>query len=426
MKVHRVPAVSVTVIEGSTIQWSRAWGLADVAMGLAATTDTRFQAASISKPLTALAVLRLIERGRLGLDEDVASYLAGWDIPRLQGVSGAITVRGILSHTAGLSVHGFAGYREGTRVPNTLEVLAGEAPANSPPVVADRAPGSEWRYSGGGYTVAQLLVETLTGRSFELEMRDILDELGMTSSTFAQPPPDTLTSAVAVGYRQSRESVQGRWHTYPEMAAAGLWTTPTDLARYALAVASWFRGEMDGVLSPGMTRTMLAPGLNGWGLGPSTAGEGLDFRFQHGGSNEGFRSELVYFPRRGLGAVILTNADGGSPLIGEILAGIAQEYEWPAYRPREIRALELTASAGRQYAGQYRIEAAPDIAVTARWRRGRLELQIGDASPSELFYVSRDRFLVAVDGADLRFERDATGRVSAMIAYETRARRIRR
>ena len=302
---------------------------------------------------------------------------------------------------------------------------SGSGPANSPPVIADRPPTSGWRYSGGGYTVAQLLVERLTKRPFELEMREILVALGMESSTYEQPLPDSLTIEAAVGYRASGESVQGRWHIYPEMAAAGLWTTPTDLARYAIAVAGWFRGDADGVLSPEMTRTMLEPGLGDWGLGPSTAGDGLDFRFQHGGSNEGFRCELVYFPNRGLGAAIMTNADGGDSLIQEILAGIAEEYDWPAYRSREIRALELTVSAGRKYAGRYQIEAAPDVDVVTRWRRGRLELQIGDASPSELFYVDRDRFVVASDGADLRFERDATGRVSAMIAYDARARRVR-
>lgn len=425
MRVHRVPAVSVAVIERGEIQWSRAWGVADESNDGSATPDTRFQAASISKPLSALAVLRLVEAGRIELDEDVGEYLGGWDVPRADGVSGAITSRALLSHSAGLTVHGFTGYRAGATVPSTVEILDGAGPANSPRVIATSLPGSEWRYSGGGYTVAQLLVETLTGRPFDSEMRDILDELGMTNSTYAQPLPDSLAPVAAVGHRASRDPLEGRWHTYPEMAAAGLWTTAGDLALYAIAVGNWMRGETGGLLTPSMARTMVQPGLGEWGLGPQTSGDGLDFRFHHGGANEGFRSELVYFPRRGLGAVILTNSDNGSPLIQEILAGIAQEYDWPAYRAQEIRVLELTAAAGRQYAGRYRLEAAPDVQVTTRWRRGRLELQIGDAEPSEIFYVARDRFVIASDGADLRFERDASGRVSAMIAFDTRARRIR-
>ncbi len=425
MRHYRVPAVSVAVVQGGTIEWARAWGLADAGTGRPADTATLFQAASISKPVAALAALRLVDRGRVDLDADIGRYVKDWVPPRAAGVGDApVTLRRLLSHTAGLTVHGFLGYEAGEEVPDVLEVLEGTGPANSPPVAVDLPPGTRWRYSGGGYTAVQLLVEEVTGRPFVLVMRRVLDAIGMTGSTWEQPLPDSLVGRAAVGYRKDGSPVAGRWHTYPEMAAAGLWTTPSDLARYAIAVGRWLAGETGGVLTPARTREMLEPGLEGWGLGPSTAGSGLDFRFQHGGANEGYRSRFVYYPRRGLGAFVMTNGDAGDALVEEILLSVAAEYAWPDPSPRRIRALPLDAREARDYAGRYRIAGVPDVPVLVQWRGGRLTLRAGAREPSEIVRVARDRFVVLSDGEPLAFERDAAGRVVAMTAYGTRATRL--
>ena len=427
LRHHRVPAVSVAVIEGGRIEWARAWGLARVAGGVEADTATLFQAASISKPIAALAPLRLADRGRVELDAEVDRYLRTWGIPRdSKHEAGGVTLRRLLSHTAGLSVHGFRGYAADEDVPGILEVLEGAGRANSPPVVVEVQPGSEWRYSGGGYTVAQLLVEEVAGRPFADEMREILDELGMWSSTYGQPLPDSLADRAAAGYRAPDAPIRGRWHTYPEAAAAGLWTTPSDLARYAILVGRWLAGEEGGVLSPAMTRDMLAPGKNGWGLGPATAGEGLDFRFEHDGSSEGYRGKLVTFPRRGIGAAIMTNGDGGDALVREILYAIAEVYEWPDIAPRRVTALPLSATVAIEYAGRYRVPEAPDLGVELEWRGGRLELRVGGRPAAPVARVGRDRFVILSDGAPLRFERGPDGRVGAAVAYGTRALRERR
>lgn len=427
MRHHRVPAVSVAVVEGARIVWARAWGEADPAAGVRAGEGTLFQAASVSKPLAALAALRLADQGRIDLDEAVDHVLRAWRIPRAPGhASGAVTLRRLLSHTAGLSVHGFPGYAAGDDLPDLPEILEGRGRANSPPVVVDGDPGGEWRYSGGGYAVAQLLVEEVTGRPFAEVMREILDELGMRESTVAQPLPDTLHALAAVGTRANGRPVPGRWRAYPVSAAGGLWTTPSDLARYMIAVGRWLAGEEGGVLSPGMTREMLVPGPNRWGLGPTTAGGGLDFRFAHDGSSEGYRSRFVYFPRRGIGAAIMTNGDGGDALAEEILYAVAAEYEWPDIAPRRVNALPLSAAVAIEYAGRYRVPEAPDMGVALQWRAGRLELRVGGGPPSRVVRVGRDRFVIMSDGAPLRFERGPDGRVSAAIAYGTRALRERR
>lgn len=427
MRHYRVPAVSVAVVEGERIAWARAWGVADPGSGVPVDEATLFHAASISKPIAALAALRLADRGRIGLDTDVDEALAGWRIRRdPRHPDGEITLRRLLSHTAGLSVHGFRGYAEGEELPGLREILDGAGRANSPPVVADGEPGGEWRYSGGGYAVVQLLVEELTRHPFELVMRGLLDELGMRTSTYAQPLPDSLAARAAAGTRESGRPVAGGWHSYPEAAAGGLWATSSDIARYAIAVGRWLAGEEGGVLSPGMTREMLAPGPNRWGLGPATAGGGIDFRFEHTGSSEGYRSRFVYFPRRGIGAVIMTNGDAGDALGEEILYAIADEYDWPDIAPRRVTSLPLSAGVAIEYAGRYRVPEAPDMSVTVEWRAGRLELRVGDGAPARVVRVGRDRFVILSDGAPLRFERGPDGRVSAALAYGTRALRERR
>lgn len=424
MEAHHVPAVSVAVMEGGEIAWSRAWGWADSADGVPATPATRFQAASISKPVAALAALRLVEAGRVGLDEDIEPLLGGWRIPRaLAAGPEPVTLRGLLSHSAGLTVHGFEGYAVGDSLPSTIDVLRGRGPANSPLVRVTGPPGAAWRYSGGGYTVVQHLVETLAGRPFAVVMRPILDALGMTSSTYEQPLPDSLASGAAAGHREDGSNLAGSWHVYPEAAAAGLWTTPTDVARFAVALGRWAAGRTGGVVSPELARTMLEPGLGGWGLGPAVSGAGLDLRFEHAGANEGYRSRFVYFPRRGIGAVVMTNGDDGGPLADEILFALSDEYGWPAIRPREVRAVPLATADAIGYTGTFRLDDAPDVRVVIRWRGGRLEIRVGDREPAELIPVAADRFIIASDGEELRFERDTRGRITSARAYGSRARR---
>lgn len=424
MASHRVPAVSAAVIHDGKIEWARAWGLADVASGRAATPETRFQAASMSKPVAALAVLRLAERGEIDLDVDVDRQLVGWRLPRDPGTGkAAVTPRRLLSHTAGVSVHGFRGYAPGEPVPTLLEVLEGSGPANSPPIRVVGTPGAEWRYSGGGYTVLQRLLEDVTGRPFDAVMSELLNELGMTRSTYAQPLPPRLAREAATGYRTDGTPVAGSFHTYPEQAAAGLWTTPTDLARFALAVGRAVRGERGAVVSPETAREMVTAGAGEWGLGTAVEGRGATLRFRHGGANEGFRGELVGFPWREQGAVVMTNADGGAELATGMLFAIAREYGWPDVAPITVATVPLDALEAHAYVGEYRVDEAPDVLVVVRWRSGHLELRVGDGPPVELLPTGRDRFVIRTDGRPLRFERDSTGRVTTAIAYDTRATR---
>ncbi|MBD3831923.1 serine hydrolase domain-containing protein [Brevundimonas bullata] len=328
-----VPGVSIAFIDGGRIAWTRTYGLADLATGRPVSTDTLFQAASISKPVAAMAALDMVEEGLLSLDAPVNEQLAGWKIPdNALTARTPVTLRHLLSHTGGLTVSGFPGYASGTELPTVEQILNGAAPANTPPVVVDLAPGLRQRYSGGGITVVQLLMTQAAGADFtDLMQTRVLGPLGMSASAYAQPLPEALADHAATGHRADGEATPGRFHTYPELAAAGLWTTPSDLSRFVIGLNDAYTGRSEVVLQQPTARAILTEVRDGWGLGLKVAGQGRDLRYSHSGSNDGFRAMMVGFPERNQGVVIMTNGDLGGVLIASLLQAIAAEYDWPGY-----------------------------------------------------------------------------------------------
>jgi CubicO group peptidase (beta-lactamase class C family) len=337
MSALHVPGVSIAVIHDSKIEWARGFGVTRID-GPAVTPDTLFQAASISKPVAALAALRLVQAGKLDLDVDVNQYLKSWKVAENSFTSEKkVTLRGLLSHSAGMTVHGFPGYASDAPVPSVLQILNGQKPANTSRIQVDTVPGSIWRYSGGGYVVVQLLLEEVTGQPFAKLMQDtVLRPIGMTRSTYEQPLPKARLSEVAMPYRQNSQPVAGGPHVYPEMAPAGLWTTPTDLARYAIEVQQALAGASSRVIDAAMARRMVTRVISNQGLGPGVGGSPTRPYFSHGGANEGYRCNLVAY-NEGDGLIVMTNSDSGGRLANEILAAVAREYGWPDFQPAERR-----------------------------------------------------------------------------------------
>jgi CubicO group peptidase (beta-lactamase class C family) len=353
-----VPGVSVAVIDGGDVVWSKAWGVKDVDTGAPVTPATLFQAASISKPVAVMGMLRLVEARTLDLDVPVGTYLSSWTLPD-HPYDEPVTLRRLASHTAGTNVHGFPGYARSAERPTTAGVLQGEG--NTDAVVVNLEPGTEHRYSGGGTTILQLVVEDVTGRPFESYMAEaVLAPAGMIRSTFAQPLPEDRWGEAAAGHRSDGSRVEGGWHVYPEKAAAGLWTTPTDLARLAVEVRRSLRGESNAVLSRAMTRSMLDPVRNGYGLGFGTHPD--VGRFGHGGANAGFRANLVAF-RDGRGIAVMTNSDEGAAVAQELTLAIAREYGWDEIAPRTLVVAELSADQRAAIAGTWVIPG-PGVRVT--------------------------------------------------------------
>ncbi|HKG98317.1 MAG TPA: serine hydrolase domain-containing protein, partial [Pyrinomonadaceae bacterium] len=328
MAFHKVPGVSIAVINNSAIEWARGYGVVEAGTNKPVTTETLFQAASISKPVAAMGALYLVEKGKLALDEDVNKRLVSWKVAENEFTKEKkVTLRGLLNHSAGMTVHGFRGYASDEAVPTLLELLDGKKPANSAAVRVDIAPGTRWRYSGGGISVAQLMMMDVTGKPFPQFMKEtVLDKIGMKHSTYEQPLSKDWQQQAATGHRPKGEAVKGKWHTYPEMAAAGLWTTPSDLARFAIEIQKSRAGKSNKVLSKEMTSEMLTAVMGEYGLGIGVGREGRAATFSHGGSNEGFRCMMFAYTETGQGAVVMTNSDNGSALAGEILRSIAAEY----------------------------------------------------------------------------------------------------
>lgn len=323
-----VPGVSIAVLHGGIIR-ARGFGHAAIG-GPPVTPETLFQAASISKPVTAMAALELVQAGKLDLDSDVNLRLKGWKIPANSFTSRSkVTLRRLLNHSAGMTVGGFPGYPAGAQIPSLVEVLNGTAPANSAPVILDHEPGARFKYSSGGYTIIQQLLVDVTDTPFPKLLDElVLKPFKMTHSTFLQPLPKNEAQIAAAPYRATGAPVPGGPHTYPELAAAGLWTTPTDLAHFALGVLDAWAGRNSSVLSQSMARQMLTPGLGDYGLGLIVRGVAPHRRFMHNGVNDGFVSAMITL-ENGDGAVVMTNGDRGGELAAEIIHSIAAEYDWP-------------------------------------------------------------------------------------------------
>ncbi len=407
----KVPGVSVAVIHRGRIDWARGFGVTSL-NGAPVTEKSLFQAASISKPVFALAVLHLVDSGRVALDTNVNEYLKSWKVPDNEFTADQqVTLRRLLSHSAGLTVHGFPGYAAAAKVPTTVQVLDGAPPANTAPIRVDLVPGSRRRYSGGGYTVAQLVLADVTGTPLPKLLREsVLVPLGMKLSTYEQPLPAVRAAEVALPYRGDGTPVPGGPHTYPEMAAAGLWTTPSDLARYALGVLDALAGKSK-VISATTARAMLTPVIDEQGIGPQLGGSTPRKYFLHNGGNEGYRCVLVTY-EDGEGAVVMTNGDNGGGLMYEVLRTIAHVYQWPDFGPSNRALANVKPDVLNRLIGVYELE---DQSVYIVRREGaQLVGNIIGNGPVALF-PSADAELFARD-ADVvvKFTPGADGAVDAL------------
>lgn len=330
-----VPAVSVAVIRDFKIEWARAWGVKDVKTSEAATVDTLFQAASISKPVAAMASLRAVQDGRFTLDQDINTILKSWKLPARPTSSGEIvTPRMLMSHTSGTDDgFGFPGYLPDAPRPSIVQILDGVPPANRGSVRVGRPPMTGYKYSGGAVTIEELALTDVLGKPFPLIMREtVLGPIGMTNSTYEQPLPENRHAQAAHAHNQSGQPGDAPWRVHPEHAAAGLWTTPTDLAKFAIEVQQALAGRSTKVLSRTMAQEMVTPvGVGPFAVGFTIAKEGEGWYFSHGGSNVGFRCDLIAHRSKGYGVVIMTNGDNGGRLINALREKISRASAWDKY-----------------------------------------------------------------------------------------------
>jgi CubicO group peptidase (beta-lactamase class C family) len=331
----KVPAVSVAVIRDFQIEWAKAWGVKDVKTGEAATADTLFQAASISKPVAAMASLRAVQDGRFGLDQDVNTILRSWKLPARPASSGeVVTPRMLMSHTSGTEDgFGFPGYHPDAPRPSIVQILDGESPANRGSVRLGRPPMTGFKYSGGAVTIQELALTDVLRKPFPLIMREmVLGPIGMTNSTYEQPLPPARHAQAARAHDQAGQPGDAPWRVHPEHAAAGLWTTPTDLAKFAIEVQLALAGRSTRVLSRATAQEMVTPvGVGPFAVGFTIAKVGEGWYFSHGGSNWGFRCDLIAHRSKGYGVAIMTNGDNGGRLIAALREKISRAASWDMY-----------------------------------------------------------------------------------------------
>lgn len=394
----KVPGASWAVFEDGEIHQAGTAGLVEAGVSAAVRPDTLFQAASISKPIAVLAMLGLVDRGLLDLDEDVNRKLTSWQVPPTGYWQPVVTLRQLASHSAGLTVHGFPGYRHDDALPTTVQILDGVRPTNTFGVRVDLVPGTQFRYSGGGTIVMQQLLEDATGTPFRELVRElVLEPFGMSDSDYAQPLPQELHARAATAHDELGRPLDGRWHAYPELAAAGLWTTPTDLAKLAVGVQRTYAGAADALLSPELAREVLtsqiAAGQRIGGLGHLGLGFFLDDRgqrFGHSGGNAGFRCHLLADRDTGQGAVVMTNGDNGTWVVSRAFAAVASAYGWEGYA-QEVELPDLPADdVLAELVGAYLLDGR--MAFTVGRRGSGLEVTFDGQPPLRFMARSATRF----------------------------------
>lgn len=414
MREQNVPGISVAVVEDGRVVWARGFGVADSATGEAVTTETMFQAASISKPVAASGALALVDQGVLSLDRPVNEQLSSWQVPRHE-FSEAVTLRGLLTHTAGLTVHGFPGYAADAPRPTLVQVLDGAAPANTAAVRVDLQPGSRWRYSGGGISVAQLLMSDATGEPFPALMdRLVLRPLGMVHSTYEQPLSAAHAARAASAHDREGRPIAGRFHVYPEMAAAGLWTTAGDLGRWAAAISAAYNGATGGPIRPETARAMLTKGMGDWGLGVAVQGEGETLRFWHTGVNEGFRAAMWSIPGRRQAVVAMANGEQGNAVIGPVRVALGRALGWAGSEQRVLTPVAVTEQSRIEQVGRYTSERfSVHVGMT---EEGLVVIPDG-RDADEAIPQGPDLYALTGGGERLQFLRDPrTGRITGLQA----------
>jgi len=394
MKYYHTPAVSIAVVNNGKIEWSRGFGKSDLSNNTLTNTETLFQAGSVSKPIFALTVMKLHEQGVIDLDKNINEYLTSWKIPKNGNWQPKITFSQLLSHTAGVNIHGFLGYLKNENVPNILQILNGDYPSNTPAVKVNILPNTKFRYSGGGITIAQLAFTDLLKKPFT----DLIDQylftpLNLKNSTYSQPLPMKMKNQAATAYPYKFQPIYGKYHTYPEMAAAGLWSTPTELATIMIEIQKALKGDSKFIQKQSIEKMLTPQKVAKWiGIGFMLEGKDGSIRFKHDGWDEGFISEFKGYKNIGKGIVIMINSNEGRSLIDEIINSVAIEYKWPNYIQKEekLKAVDQAILKHIGTYGKYKIDYIDE----------KLFLTYSNQSPIELKKTSKETYRTK----DMNFE----------------------
>jgi len=412
MKFYHINGISIAVIKNYKIEWARGYGWADSAEQRPVTTATLFQAGSISKSLNAVGILKLVQEGKLSLDSDINVYLKSWKFP-YDSLSKRkkITLSNLLSHTAGLNVHGFLGYEKGNKIPTLIQILNGEKPANSKAVRSMFEPSLKYEYSGGGIEISQLILQDITGKPYDEYMwQNVLKPMGLIHSFYTQPPPADKLNLLATGYYNDGKEVKGKYHIYPEQAAAGLWTNPTDLAHYVIETQLSFQDKSNKVLSQKITKLMLTPYIDSSAaLGVFITKQGSKKYFGHEGTDEGFVSQYYGSTQNGNGVVVMANTYN-TRIFDEIINSVASVYNWKGfYAPKIKKVVTVNNEILKSYVGKYKLR---DDTLIVTLENKNLMIRFNQREKYKAYFTSdSDFFMIAAFNSEQKFTRDSQNKV---------------
>lgn len=434
MAYWKVPGLSLAVIRNGQLAWAQGYGVLQAGKPEKVDTQSLFSVGSVSKVGAAAVTLRLVDAGQLNLDRNVNGYLRRWQVPDTAYTAiRPVTLRGLLSHSAGLTVHGFPDFQPGAPLPTVIDTLEGRAPAVTDPVRVRLVPGAQYQYSGGGITVEQLVIEEVTGLAFpQAAQRYLFAPLGMRRSTYENPVPAALGNiAKAHGDDGQPRALPRGYEAMPEMAASGLWTTPSDYARLVMAFIRSYHGAPGSFLSTTLAHQMMTEvGRSPVGLGPFLEGEGRTRRFSHGGANDSYKAWMEGHLGTGNGVVIFTNGSQGASLYAEVRRAVAVAEGWESALSDHVQVPAMTLSAREleEKTGVYEVQDAADV-VHFRHRSHAFAYRVSDQDGAlylsalgddedvgqRLMPTDAVRFITDRGTTRVEFVRDYAGQVSRLI-----------
>jgi len=426
MRFHKVPGVSIAFLQDHKVVWTYTAGVTDFESNCPIDENTVFQAASILKPVFATVLMKYREQHGLDLDANVNDLLKSWQLPTyVWEEKKPVTLRRLLSHSAGTIVQGFIGYASGETVPTISALLDGTKPSNSEAVLVDIEPGTKFRYSGGGTTLAQLTLRDISGTPLPpLAQQLVFEPLGMHHSQFAQPLTGNLAANAAVPHRSGGKPVEGGAYTYVAMAAAGLWTTPSDLMRFAGAIQLSAKGAAQTLWSQETVGEMLSSQWNSMGIGFYLEGDGPFTAFYHTGGNEGFRSYFYAHTETGDGIAIMTNSDAGDVLTSEILSRVNEIYGWADYQPILKTVLPFSQELQDSLVGTYEVKQPIQALLEIKKDGKDLKMNLLEHIVDVRFFVESDTSIFSLTGIDVSVIRDKNGKVKSLKFWGGEARKI--
>ena len=421
MHYFDVPGLSIAVMKDYQIEWAKSYGVKEKGTNDSVTLNTLFQAASMSKPISAMIALKLEEEKKINLKQDINQQLKTWHLPENEFTrQRAVTPELLMLHLGGLNVPSFPGYSISDSIPEITAILSGRSPSNTEAVKVEWVPDTKWSYSGGGYTVLQLLMEEASGTSFPKLMKESLfDPLELMNSTFEHNLSEKQQKMIAKAYKEDGKMVDGGYYIYPEKAAAGLWTTSMDYANMIVELEKSYLGESDKIIRPETSRRMLKRYRGDMALGIVLKNNGDSIALAYGGWNEGYICDVYSYLKSGSGVVIMTNSDNGYMLIQEIYRSLATEYGWPDFKPETIKTVTVPSSVLSKYAGTFKalLEGKKEFTFDIVQNSDGLYF-IDNNQNYKLYPISETEFLIP--DQDWRFKYPDNDKISDSVEFVIR------